>query len=406
MHSKNNTDVHEPWSKKHKRVTKSSQGGLKYSLSNSYTQPLTNVELLHLTRSRGDLRLVEQYENHTLGYTPNGGSLDLREEISHLYGETITAENVLVFAGAQVALQTAALALSKDCHSIVFLPGYQSTAMGPAMAGGDVTKIMLSPSNGWAIPLDKVAQAIQPGKTKYLVINEPYNPAGTLMSQQTQQELIALAKKHSIIIMSDEVYRLLEHDSNDRLPAMADVYCQGISCVTMSKPWGGCGITIGWLAFPDVSLKQKLIDVQYFGTACPSRASELQAMMVLRASDHILHKNLTIVRHNKTLLKQFMHTYADLFSWTEPTAGAVAFIKFKGPMTSEQLGEQLAMQNISIKPAYCFSDEITDETDCFRVGFGEEKMPKALAALGAFVEHHKENWRLAMRERRRRKSKL
>ena len=142
MHSKNNTDVHEPWSKKHKRVTKSSQGGLKYSLSNSYTQPLTNVELLHLTRSRGDLRLVEQYENHTLGYTPNGGSLDLREEISHLYGETITAENILVFAGAQVALQTSALALAKDCHSIVFLPGYQSTAMGPAMAGVVSTRVL------------------------------------------------------------------------------------------------------------------------------------------------------------------------------------------------------------------------------------------------------------------------
>jgi hypothetical protein len=42
------------------------------------------------------------------------------------------------------------------------------------------------------------------------------------------------------------VYRLLEHDSQDRLPAMADAYHKGISLVTLSKPWGGCGITIGW----------------------------------------------------------------------------------------------------------------------------------------------------------------
>ena len=56
----------------------------------------------------------------------------------------------------------------------------------------------------------------------------------------------------------------------------------------MSKPWGACGVTIGWLAFQDLSMKQALVDVQYFGTACPSRASELQAIMVLRASDRIL----------------------------------------------------------------------------------------------------------------------
>ena len=34
---------------------------------------------------------------------------------------------------------------------------------------------------------------------------------------------------------------------------------RGISAVTMSKPWGGCGITIGWLAFQDLSIKQKLV---------------------------------------------------------------------------------------------------------------------------------------------------
>ena len=69
------------------------------------------------------------------------------------------------------------------------------------------------------------------------------------MSAEVQCALVALAEKHSIYILSDEVYRLLEHDPADRLPAMADLYSRGISAVTLSKPWGGCGITIGWLAF-------------------------------------------------------------------------------------------------------------------------------------------------------------
>merc|ERR1712151_52489 len=101
----------------------------------------------------------------------------------------------------------------------------------------------------------------------------------------------------------------------DRLPAMADLYERGISAVTLSKPWGACGVSIGWLAFQDLSIKQRLVDVQYFGSACPSRASELQAIMVLRASDRILAKNLAIIRHNFALLEAFIAKYGDLFEW-------------------------------------------------------------------------------------------
>ena len=41
-------------------------------------------ELLELTVQRGDSELVDTYTNHALGYTPNGGSLDLRQEIAKL----------------------------------------------------------------------------------------------------------------------------------------------------------------------------------------------------------------------------------------------------------------------------------------------------------------------------------
>ena len=207
-----------------------------------------------------------------------------------------------------MALQTAAFALAADCHSIVFTPGYQSTVEAPAHAGGQVTQIKLKAAKGWQIDPAEVQAAIRPN-TRYLVLNEPYNPAGTLMSPAVQGELTAMAEAHEIRILSDEVYRLLEHNEHDRLPAMADIYTRGISAVTLSKPWGGCGITIGWLAFQDLGIKQALVDAQYFGTACPSRASELQAIMVLRSSERILGRNLAIIRHNLGLLDEFIARY-------------------------------------------------------------------------------------------------
>ena len=380
----------EPWSKRHKKLSV----GTPFSLSNSFVEPLSNEELIKLSLERGDNEIVETFHKHSLVYTPNGGSLDLREEIAKFYQHNINAENIVVFSGGQVALQTAATALlDEDSHAIVFTPGYQSVQQAPIHAGSQVTKVQLHPEDNWQIDPKEVEAAIQKN-TQYMVINEPYNPAGTLMSRELQQQLKDIAEKNDIYLLSDEVYRLLEHDAKDRLPAMADLYTKGLSACSMSKPWGGCGITIGWLALQDMELKQKIIDTQYFGTACPSRSSEIQAIMTLRASDIILEEKLIIIRHNLTLLDKFIEDYNDLFEWVHPNAGAIAFVKFKGPLTSEELGERLAESGISIKPAYVFTSDTSGYEDYFRIGYGEELMPMALRALVDFVEENKVTWRV------------
>ena len=146
------------------------------------------------------------------------------------------------------------------------------------------------------------------------------------------------------------------------------------------------------MALQDLELKQKLIDVQYFGTACPGRSSEIQAIMTLRASDIILKDKLNIIRHNLTLLDKFFADYSDLFEWVRPNVGAIAFVKFKGPLTSDELGEKLAESGISIKPAYVFMTDTKGYEDYFRIGYGELNMPNALTALIDFVEKNKADW--------------
>jgi len=118
--------------------------------------------------------------------------------------------------------------------------------------------------------------------------------------------------------------------------------------------------------------------------------------MVLRSSEKILERNLKIILHNKALLEKFMIQYSEFFTWVPPTAGAIAAIKFKGNMTSMELGAELAKEGISIKPSYCFADVIMEENDYFRVGFGESKMPTALDAFIRFVEERKHIWREKM----------
>ena len=96
--------------------------------------------------------------------------------------------------------------------------------------------------------------------------------------------------------------------------------------------------------------------------------------------------------------KEVFRDYDEFFHWVEPNAGAICAMRFKGPLSSNELGEQLALAGIAMKPAYCYSDleVVPKEKDYFRVGFGEEKMPKALEAFRQFVEDHKKDWRKQM----------
>jgi len=136
-------------------------------------------------------------------------------------------------------------------------------------------------------------------------------------------------------------------------------------------------------------------DVMYFGCACPSRASELQALMVLKESDRILQRNIDIIRTNVKKLAGLISRHHKWFRWVRPTAGAIAFIKFLGPLTSAELGSLLAAEGIGIKPAYCFSQTVTPDVDFFRVGFGEKCAALALDALESFVCRHEAEWEKA-----------
>ncbi len=55
----------------------------------------------------------------------------------------------------------------------------------------------------------------------------------------------------------------------------------------------------------------------------------------------------------------------------------------------------LAKSGISIKPAYVFTGDYTTHQEYFRIGYGEEIMPRALTALINFVEENKQAWGIA-----------
>jgi len=329
----------------------------------SSSEPLMLTELIAMAENNGDQQLVQHYHDHSLGYADNGGSWDLRQEISQLYDAGISAEHVVVFPGAQTGMTlTAQALLQAGDHAIVITPSYQSLEEGAKLAGCDITRVNLSPDDHWQMDIDAVAAAIKVN-TKYIALNDPHNPSGAMMSLDSKLALVRLAEEHDILIFSDEVYRWLEHDPLTRSPSMAS----------------------------DKHICSKLLKAQHIYAVCFSRAGEIQAMMALRSSDIIIAKNIQIIHDNLALLEQYFADNADIFEWISPRAGGTGFVKFKGPISANELANQLVEHEILVFPPAIFDCDDSLK-QYFRIGFSRTTMPAALQAFRLFIDQQRPIW--------------
>ncbi|MDA9770798.1 pyridoxal phosphate-dependent aminotransferase [Emcibacteraceae bacterium] len=357
----------------------------------SSAEPLTHKELIKWTRENGDDALINLFNDHSLGYADNGGSQDVREEIATLYDDSISADNVVIFPGAQTAMTITTLAMIHNGdHAVIITPSYQSLEEGVKYAGGTVTRVGLTPENNWQIDVDAVRNAIQ-DNTKYLIFNDPHNPSGSLLKENIKKELVSIAEEKDILILSDEVYRLLEINPDDRSNSIAEMTQNGIALGTMAKPWGAGGACIGWAVCQDKTIIEKIRKAQHLFAVCVSRAGEIQARMVVRASNQIIERNINIIKDNLKLLDVFFDENSDLFEWMKPEAGGTGFVKFKGPITSDELAKELLEEGILVFPSYIFDCE-DNLKQYFRIGFSRKTMPAALDAFKEFVDERRAQW--------------
>ena len=106
--------------------------------------------------------------------------------------------------------------LTRSDHVIVVSPCYQSL-LSIASTLCSIDMIDLVAEEGWFLDLDKLECLIR-SNTKVIIINFPHNPTGTIISRLELESLIGLARQRNIWVFSDEVYRGIETDPNDRLP--------------------------------------------------------------------------------------------------------------------------------------------------------------------------------------------
>jgi aspartate/methionine/tyrosine aminotransferase len=320
------------------------------------------------------------WDGLTLGYTESTGHPLLRREIASLYS-AVEPEDVLVFAGAEEGIFCLLnVLLGPGDHAVVTWPGYQSLYEIARATGANVTLHELREDADWQLDLDLLRSQITPA-TKFIVVNAPHNPTGMQPDRAAFDGLVAIAEEAGAYLLMDEVYRFLEFDDEDRLPAGADATARGVSLGVMSKSFAMAGLRIGWLATHDRDLLARCASFKDYTTICASAPSEILALVGLRARETVLERSRSIVAANMERLDTFFETWPDRFTWVRPRAGSVGFPRLTVPgVRIDDWAEDLVeAEGVLLLPGSQFGFG----GNHFRLGFGRTDLPVALDRLEA-----------------------
>jgi aspartate/methionine/tyrosine aminotransferase len=347
----------------------------RYMLSSSDCESRSIGDLLALEPDAPD-RLLETW----CGYTESAGSPELRRAIAALY-EHIEPEQVIVTSCAEEGIFLACHALlGPGDHAVVETPCYESALELARSTGADVSRWHRRYEDGWTHDLEALESALRP-RTRLLYVNQPHNPTGTVMDRATFERVVELARDGGLVLFSDEVYRELEHDPDDRLPAACDLDERAVSLGSISKSYGLPGLRIGWLVTRDPGLRAALMALKDYTTICSSAPSEVLTALALRHRQQLTDRNREIVHRNLPLLDAFLERHADTFEWVRPTGGPIGFPRVSGVGDVDDLCERLAGAGVLLLPG-----SVYDEPAHVRLGYGRANLPEALEVLAASLQ--------------------
>jgi aspartate/methionine/tyrosine aminotransferase len=344
-----------------------------YNLSESGVHPLNLKELLSAAE-------VEALTAVEIGYTQTNGTIGLRENITRLYPGA-SLEQILATAGSSEANFLLMWSLIEPGDEVLFeLPNYmQMGGLLPAF-GARVKPFRLHESLGWQPDLDEMRKLVTP-RTKLIVLTNPNNPTGSVLSPESMNGIVDLAAGVGAWILADEVYQGAEL-SGAPSPSFWGRWEKTLVVNGLSKAYGLPGLRVGWIVGPEEIVKRTWPYHDYT-TISPSALSDHLATRALSPGtrERILARTRGILNANFPVLERWLGDHDGLFTFRRPQAGAICFARYALKANSTELVERLVREkSVLVVPGDHF------ETDGYlRFGYGSEK-DYLLRALGLIDE--------------------
>ena len=189
-------------------------------------------------------------------YAPGGGRPELREAVARHqrrhYGIDLDASTqVVVTTGATEGIAAAVLGLVDPGDEVVVLEPYYDSYVAMLQMAGAVRRPVTLRWPDFRLDEEEIRRAVTP-RTRFLLLNTPHNPTGTVLSRDELDALARVAVEHDLVVISDEVYEHLTFDDHGHvpiatLPGMAE---RTLTISSVGKSWSFTGWKVGWATGP------------------------------------------------------------------------------------------------------------------------------------------------------------
>jgi aspartate aminotransferase len=274
----------------------------------------------------------------------------IRKDLSHEIGRDIG--DVLITSGVSGGLLLSILALIDPGDEAIFLdPYFVMYKHLLTMAGGKSAIVDSYPD--FRFHADRVERAIT-SRTKLLILNSPSNPTGIVMTEQEVQSAVALAKKHDLLIVSDEIYEPFLYDAGDkpRLPSPAPHYDRTILLRGFSKSHAMTGWRLGYAAGP-TEIIQQLAKLQQYTFVCAPSPFQYAA---LAAMDVPMTDAVAAYRRKRDLVCELL---TGKFELNRPQGAFYVFPKAPAGGTASEFVTRAIEQRVLVIPGNVFSERDT-----------------------------------------------
>lgn len=255
-------------------------------------------KIIHLELGRPDFDTPEvikdsakkALDDGNVFYTSNYGTLSLRKAVAEkLKRENhidCSYEEILITAGLSEAVYDLFGALVSEGDEVLIPdPVWLNYIYVPKYFGAVPVTYSLKEENDFCPDIEELEKLVTP-KTKLMVIISPNNPTGGVIGRENLEKIAAFAKKHNILIVSDEIYEKLIYDDTEHISiaSLDGMHERTITLNGFSKAYSMTGWRLGYMQAPKEIISAAVRMHQYIAT-CASSFGQAAAVTALEKGE-------------------------------------------------------------------------------------------------------------------------
>lgn len=315
-------------------------------------------------------------------YSPTAGIPELRDAIAERfsrYNPGLSGRNVIITpSGSTALLEMTQAFVDPGDEVLVPSPGFVIYAPHASLAGGKPVEYRLTEGD-FQPDTDYIQDRITE-KTKMIVVNNPSNPTGGVLSEESRKALADIAHDKDVMIMSDEVYESFVYEGRHQsfLPYLDRAVVVG----GFSKMMAVTGWRLGF-AIANEECMDALVKMQYHVCASPGMPAMYGVLNAMPSIDPYLENARATFKKRRDLISKRINEI-DGMSIIPPKGAFYAFPSFDLDMTSQELANELVKAGLICTPGSAFGT-FGEGHLRFSYAASEEKIDKGMDILADTV---------------------